>query len=484
MPTRACTSPITRCEATVVAMPAASVKRGASAGGASVAAARNSAVAAGPACCRQCCHASANGWLASSNWGDSTSISGCVRQTTGIGRGGVRLMAGEPASLSAMQACPVRKAHRACCCNERLQRRSASPLVVASSPLPEAPLPCQKVQIMSPAVVLSPRPLALAVAALLAGSALTAQAETDATDIDTVHVTASQIARQALGTSTITAEDIAKRPPANDIAELLRTMPGVNLTGNSASGQYGNNRQIDLRGMGPENTLILVDGKRIGARDAVRMGRSGERNTRGDTNWVPAEMIERIEVLRGPAAARYGSGASGGVVNIITRQNFEGAEIGGSFGGADQGGLHEQNLKFVGGLGDLDTDGYNILFSLQGYNRERLDQDERNLTRSGIYTDKPGGRWNGWSAKGARYLVNGVSVPMLDANGNCPTGTTRVASAPIDGLAGDTCGFNQAPFTTLIPSTKRYQAYANARSRAPRGSAAARSSLWKAGASH
>lgn len=67
---------------------------------------------------------------------------------------------------------------------------------------------------MSPAVVLSPRPLALAVAVLLAGSALTAQAETDATDIDTVHVTASQIARQALGTSTITAEDIAgaRRP--------------------------------------------------------------------------------------------------------------------------------------------------------------------------------------------------------------------------------------------------------------------------------
>ncbi|KAG1530983.1 hypothetical protein G6F50_016966 [Rhizopus delemar] len=72
--------------------------------------------------------------------------------------------------------------------------------------------------------------------------------------------------------------------------------------------------------MGPENTLILVDGKRIGARDAVRMGRSGERNTRGDTNCVPAEMIERIEELRGPAAARYASGASGGVVNIITKR--------------------------------------------------------------------------------------------------------------------------------------------------------------------
>jgi hypothetical protein len=52
----------------------------------------------------------------------------------------------------------------------------------------------------------------------------------------------------------------------------------------------------------------------------VRMRRGGERDTRGDSNWVPAEAVERIEVLRGPAAARYGSGASGGVVNIITRR--------------------------------------------------------------------------------------------------------------------------------------------------------------------
>ena len=135
-----------------------------------------------------------------------------------------------------------------------------------------------------------------------------------------VTVTAEAEARQALGSSVITSEDIERLPPANDLSQILRTMPGVNLTGNSASGQYGNNRQIDLRGMGPENTLILIDGKQVNSRDAVRMGRSGERNTRGDTNWVPAEAVERIEVLRGPAAARYGSGASGGVINIITKK--------------------------------------------------------------------------------------------------------------------------------------------------------------------
>src|SRR5690606_16852792 len=76
----------------------------------------------------------------------------------------------------------------------------------------------------------------------------------------------------------------------------------------------------DLRGMGPENTLILVDGKPVSSRNSVRMGRSGERNTRGDSNWVPVEAVERIEVIRGPAAARYGSGAAGGVVNIITKE--------------------------------------------------------------------------------------------------------------------------------------------------------------------
>ncbi len=122
------------------------------------------------------------------------------------------------------------------------------------------------------------------------------------------------------GVSIITAEDIKKRPPASDLSQIIRTMPGVNLTGNSTSGQRGNNRQIDIRGMGPENTLILVDGKPVASRNAVRYGWRGERDSRGDTNWVPADQVERIEVLRGPAAARYGNGAAGGVVNIITKQ--------------------------------------------------------------------------------------------------------------------------------------------------------------------
>ncbi|WP_163341792.1 TonB-dependent receptor plug domain-containing protein, partial [Escherichia coli] len=72
----------------------------------------------------------------------------------------------------------------------------------------------------------------------------------------------------APGVSTITAEEIRKHPPARDVSELIRTQPGVNLTGNSTSGQRGNNRQIDIRGMGPENTLVLVDGKPVTSRNS------------------------------------------------------------------------------------------------------------------------------------------------------------------------------------------------------------------------
>ncbi|EOI2370949.1 siderophore enterobactin receptor FepA [Klebsiella aerogenes] len=137
---------------------------------------------------------------------------------------------------------------------------------------------------------------------------------------ETMVVTAEVQNLQAPGVSTITADEIRKRPPARDVSEIIRTMPGVNLTGNSTSGQRGNNRQIDIRGMGPENTLILIDGKPVTSRNSVRLGWRGERDTRGDTSWVPPEMIERIDVIRGPAAARYGNGAAGGVVNIITKK--------------------------------------------------------------------------------------------------------------------------------------------------------------------
>lgn len=192
---------------------------------------------------------------------------------------------------------------------------------------------------------------------LRAGEVVEAPVADNALVIQDTLITAEREARQALGTSIITAEDIKRHPPANDLSDIIRREPGVNLTGNSASGARGNNRQIDLRGMGPENTLILIDGKPSSARNAVRYGWNGDRDTRGETNWVPAEAVERIEILRGPAAARYGSGAMGGVVNIITKRPSD--ELKGSVSlytqlpeDSAEGASRRANFNLGGGLTD------------------------------------------------------------------------------------------------------------------------------------
>ena len=214
---------------------------------------------------------------------------------------------------------------------------------------------------------------------------------------DTIVVTAAEQNLQAPGVSTITADEIRKNMPARDVSEIIRTMPGVNLTGNSSSGQRGNNRQIDIRGMGPENTLILVDGKPVTSRNSVRLGWRGERDTRGDTNWVPPEMIERIEVLRGPAAARYGNGAAGGVVNIITKKST--GEWHGSWNSyfnapehKAEGATKRTNFSLTGPLGG------DFSFRLFG-NLDKTQADARNINegheslRTGSYADTmPAGR--------------------------------------------------------------------------------------------
>ncbi|AHF76634.1 TonB-dependent siderophore receptor [Sodalis praecaptivus] len=250
-----------------------------------------------------------------------------------------------------------------------------------------------------------------------AGHAETAQQNGKTADAgDTIVVTAAQQNLQAPGVSTITADEIAKRPPARDISELIRTMPGVNLTGNSTSGQRGNNRQIDIRGMGPENTLILIDGLPVSSRNAVRQGWRGERDTRGDSAWVPPEMIERIDVLRGPAAARYGNGAAGGVVNIITkRQTNQWHGAWNAYYNVPQhkteGSTHRTDFSLAGPLGE----GFSLrLFG--GYSKTQADSQTINAghqsERTGTYADTlPAGR-EGVIDKNIDALLRWEFAPM------------------------------------------------------------------------
>lgn len=83
----------------------------------------------------------------------------------------------------------------------------------------------------------------------------------DSAELETIYITAEAQAKQQLGSSLITKQDLQRTPVTNDISEIVSKMPGVTLSTNSPGGARGNKRQIDIRAMGPENTLILIDGK-------------------------------------------------------------------------------------------------------------------------------------------------------------------------------------------------------------------------------
>ena len=128
----------------------------------------------------------------------------------------------------------------------------------------------------------------------------------------TIVVTATRHAMALLDApasmSVVTREQIADRG-ADNVFEALRGETGLSLQGRTIGGRTA----LSLRGMEFRHTLFLVDGKRIGGTDGV-VGHSDFQY-----DWVAAEDIERIEVVRGPMSVLYGSEALGGVVNVITR---------------------------------------------------------------------------------------------------------------------------------------------------------------------
>ncbi|TWI11519.1 TonB-dependent receptor-like protein [Lysobacter ruishenii] len=176
--------------------------------------------------------------------------------------------------------------------------------------------------------------LALAVAALLSAGVSThalaqegASAKADATNLDTVTVTGSHIKRAAIsgvGPVTVIDTETIERSGAISVETLLQRMPAsAGFAGNQTNAYWADNgygtTQVNLRGLGINRTLVLLNGRRV-----VNGGTGA--NSSVDLNIIPVALIERIEVLKDGASAIYGADAVAGVVNIITKKNFEGAQ--------------------------------------------------------------------------------------------------------------------------------------------------------------
>ncbi|MEN4939523.1 TonB-dependent receptor [Stenotrophomonas sp. TWI1151] len=196
------------------------------------------------------------------------------------------------------------------------------------------------------------RPLAVAVSLclLLAAPALASaqDAPRSTTDLDRVEVTGSRIKRAEVGgqvpIQTLTRTEI-ERTGLTSIGDVLQQLTGsgsalnakFNSSGNfgfppDGSGVGAGSAQVDLRHLGAKRVLVLVDGIRwVNESSASGVGAATDLNT------IPLAIVERIEVLEDGASSLYGSDAIAGVVNIITRREFDGAQVTMNYGEYSKG---------------------------------------------------------------------------------------------------------------------------------------------------
>lgn len=200
---------------------------------------------------------------------------------------------------------------------------------------------------------------------LLCGLAISPSVAQQQVDfVVTPNRTETPIARAGSAITVITAEEIEKANP-RDISDLLRRSPGLTTTQLGGAGAI---QTVRMRGMDSRHTLVLVDG--------IRVSDSSTTGGEFDFSNLVLANIERIEILRGPQTALYGSDALGGVINFITKRGqgapkLSGSIEGGSYGtragrAAVSGGTERLSYSF--GITGYETAG----FSRYGYRLRRL----------------------------------------------------------------------------------------------------------------
>jgi iron complex outermembrane receptor protein len=165
------------------------------------------------------------------------------------------------------------------------------------------------------------------------------------------------------------------------IASAEQLIMNLNINGNGldnlasnadvvSGAQRGNNgaSSANLRGQGANATLILLNGRRVASH--------GLNGGVVDLNSIPFAAIERVEVLKDGASAIYGTDAIGGVINFITKRDFQGLVANASSDITQDGGGNLFRYSVVGGWGDLNKDGWNLMTSLAFSDSKRLDGAE------------------------------------------------------------------------------------------------------------
>ncbi|MEX1033010.1 MAG: TonB-dependent receptor [Cellvibrionaceae bacterium] len=263
----------------------------------------------------------------------------------------------------------------------------------------------------------------------------------------------------ALPVEVHTAEDmrLSGSPSALEFAKSLTTQGpisgesyyfgGAGLTGNVS---------YNLRGIGADKTLSLFNGRRVAQ----------------NTSIIPSIALQRVEILKDGAAVTYGADATGGVVNFITRNSYEGFEVDASYQHIDGSEGGDYGISMMGGFGG---DNGNVMWAAEWEHRSELDADERDFT-SLAYGDNP----MPWSTltNNARWFAHGappaIPTPALHPLFPAPIGeygTLLGVAADFDqdsceavgGIYAETsCNYGYLPYYKTVSDQDIYRLYGQA----------------------
>jgi iron complex outermembrane receptor protein len=277
------------------------------------------------------------------------------------------------------------------------------------------------------------------------------------------------------GSNIPTAEEVGPQPvdtyrrvdierlgarSATDFVQKLPTINGIAINENLNADGDGH-VEIDLRGIGPRETLVLQDGRRLAPVGfASEIGFSG---ATVDLNMIPLGLIDHIDILKDGASSIYGSDAVAGVVNVWLIHKFRGLEIYASYGNTNLGASNDQGEELaylLAGSGDDKTD---IVVYAEVYNRAAIYSRDRDLSSNADFTPFGGIDWRppDFAGRVGDFVYQpgrnrGASSPTRRAFPNVESDPQYV---PLSNLPRSQQAFNFLAFTPAVAPVDREYFY-------------------------
>lgn len=300
--------------------------------------------------------------------------------------------------------------------------------------------------------------LASAATALPALPALAQETDSAARPMEEVVITGSRIRRVDEETASpvfVMDQSTIANTGVQTLGDLMMRVPAI--SGAATNPQVNNGggtgeSNVELRGLGAQRTLVLLNGRRINV-----LGANGTTSA-VDINMIPINMIERVEVLKEGAGAVYGSDAIAGVVNFITKRNFDGADINVEYGQTGKSDGERQSASLT-----LGTSGekMSVMFGVNYNKQDLVSAADREFSKAALYL------YGGAVTEGgsSRTNVGRIRLPAGSAQANAFGGCSSVArNAGASGAIANTANYhcfggsdfyNYQPYNLLMTPSER-----------------------------